>query len=191
MLLYSLISFNVNWDSAMTESEVISFVRIILGGVDETTLPDEVILLFYNRWVLYFDLENNPEKLPYVLHNTVVSCLQWLITKSTACGNTYTSRTEKIGDEQISTSNGVSQVQAWKDLLDYILANPDYVDPSLSNGLENLVIIGGVRQDRFDEVKNDTNSRGPYSEEGLVSYTEKEVSSINGLVYRDWPRRYR
>lgn len=175
----------------MTESEVIAFIRIILGGVDETTLPDEVILLFYNRWVIYFDLANNPDKLPYVLYNTVVSCLQWLITKATASGNTYASRTEKIGDEQISVSGGVSQVQAWKDLLDYILTNPDYVDPSMSNGLENLIIIGGVRWDRYCEVKSDPNSRGPYSEQGVVPYTEQEVSEYNSLVYSDWPRRVR
>lgn len=175
----------------MTNEEVIAFIRIILGGIDETVLPDEVILLFYNRWALYFDLANHPEKLPYVLYNTVVSCLQWLIAKSTASGGSYTSRTEKIGDEQISVSGGTSQVQAWQDLLDYILANPDYVDPSLSGGLENLIIIGGVRWDRYCEVKADPNSRGPYSEQGVVSYTEQEVSPYNSLVYEGWPRRVR
>ena len=107
------------WSSAMTQVEVINFVRIILGGLPIDILPDNVIVLFYNRWSLYFDLTNNPEKLPLVLWNVCVSCLEWLIAKSTMSGGYNTERTEKIGQEQISVKGG-SQIQAWKDLLDYI-----------------------------------------------------------------------
>lgn len=173
----------------MTHQERIDYIRLILGDISQALLPDATINVFLTRWEDYFDVTNNPDKEPLVLWNSTVSCLQYLISKTVSSGNIGTSRMEKIGDEQISTSGG-SQLQAWKDLLQYITDNPDVVDPSL-NSLDSLIIIGGVRQDKFDEVKYNTNSRGPYSEQGVVPCTDNEISELNGLVYRDWPRRYR
>lgn len=170
----------------MTHEERIIYVRVILGNISTTLLPDTTIDLFLSRWELYFDVDNKPEQEPYVLWNTCVSCLQWLIASTTASGDISTSRSEKVGDITISQGGGISQLQAWKDLLDYIYVNPDYISPKLSGGLENLIIIGGVRKDRFEEVADDPNSRGPYSEQGVVSFVDLnyEISPNNSLVYR-------
>lgn len=174
----------------MTHEERLVYIRVILGSPDTTTLPEQTLDLFLTRWEVYFDVDNNPEKEPYVLWNTCVSCLQWLLASSTSKGEISTSRSEKVGDVSVSVGGGVSQLQAWKDLLDYIYNDPSYVSPELTGGLDNLVIIGGVRQDRFEDVIYDANSRGPYSEQGVVPYTgaQYEVSPNNSLVYRRWPR---
>lgn len=167
----------------MTHEERLVYVRVILGNPSTAVLPEEVIELFLSRWELYFDVDNHPENEPLVLWNTCVNCLEWLIASSTSSGGFAESRTEKIGQEQISVSGKVSQTDAWQRLLDYILMHPEYVDPSLENSIENLIIIGGVRKDRFQEVKKDPNSLGAYSAEGVVKYTGKHRSYNNPFIY--------
>ena len=169
------------WSNTMTQEEVIEFVRIILGGLPTDILPDSVIVLFYNRWSLYFDLTNNPEKLPLVLWNVCVSCLEWLIAKSTMSGGYSTERTEKIGQEQISVKGG-SQIQAWKDLLDYITENPEYIDPSLSSrGL--TIIVGGVRQSIVDDIRKNPDSRGWNRVDSIVKYNEESSTRDTNYIY--------
>jgi hypothetical protein len=165
----------------VTQEEVVSYIRIILGGISVQTLPDEVIILFYNRWSLYFDLQNNPEKLPLVLWNTCVSCLEWLLASSSANGGYSTERTEKIGQEQITVKGG-SQLQAWKDLLKYITENPEYIDPSLSSrGLS--IIVGGVRQSIVDEIRKNPDSRGWNKVDSVVKYNEESSYRDTNYIY--------
>lgn len=165
----------------MTHEERIAYIRVILGDISEQLLPTATIDLFLSRWELQFDVDNKPENEPLVLWNTTVSCLQYLISKTVSSGNIGTSRTEKIGQEQISVSGG-SQLQAWKDLLQYITENPDFIDPSLG-GFDNLIIIGGVRKDKFEEVRKDPNSKGAYSADGVVDYTAKYRNPKNPFIY--------
>ena len=168
----------------MAHAERLIRVRIILGSPDTATLPEEVIDLFLTRWEVSFDVDNKPEKEPLVLWNTCVSCLQWLVASTTSKGYISTSRSEKVGDVSVSIGGGISQVQAWKDLLDYIYENPDYVDPSLG-GIDSLIIIGGTRKDKFDEIRLNPNSQGPYSQKGVVDYTDsKIISPTNPFVYQ-------
>lgn len=167
----------------MTHEERIAYIRVILGDISEQLLPDATIDLFLTRWELQFDVDNKPENEPLVLWNTTVSCLQYLISKTVSSGNIGTSRTEKIGQEQISVSGG-SQLQAWKDLLQYITENPDFIDPSLG-GFDNLIIIGGVRKDKFEEVRKNPNSKGAYSVDGVVDYTSLYRNPKNPFVYED------
>ena len=167
----------------MTHEERIAYIRVILGDISEQLLPTATIDLFLSRWELQFDVDNKPENEPLVLWNTTVSCLQYLISKAVSSGNVWTGRTEKIGQEQISVTGG-SQLQAWKDLLQYITENPDFIDPSLG-GFDNLIIIGGVRKDKFEEVRKDPNSKGAYSVDGVVDYTSRYRNPKNPFVYED------
>ena len=167
----------------MTHDERIAYIRVILGDISEQLLPTATIDLFLSRWELQFDVDNKPENEPLVLWNTTVSCLQYLISKTVSSGNVWTGRTEKIGQEQISVTGG-SQLQAWKDLLQYITENPDFIDPSLG-GFDNLIIIGGVRKDKFEEVRKDPNSKGAYSVDGVVDYTSRYRNPKNPFVYED------
>lgn len=127
----------------------IQLVRFFLGGIDAAELPDVVISMFLAR---YADFEQ-----PLKIFNTCISCLQWLIAQATAQGQTFTSRTESISDEEISIK-GISKVQAWKDLLSYLLKHPDFIDPKLDS-LKHLIVIGGVRQSDYHKVKADPNGR--------------------------------
>lgn len=166
----------------MTQQEVIAYIRIILGNVPDTVLPDAVIILFYNRWSLYFDITNNPEKLPLALWNICVSCLQWLIASATTNGDTYSSKSEQVGDVKVSIGGGTSQFQAWKDLLKYITENPDYVDPSLANrGL--TIVVGGVRQSILDEVRRNPDSRGWDKVDNVVKYREESTTRDTNYIY--------
>ncbi|HDX8454886.1 TPA: hypothetical protein RQN21_004501 [Aeromonas hydrophila] len=130
-----------------------SKIRVLLGGVSQQLLPDSVLDLMVSRY------ENAEEAIAYF--NICVSCLQWLIASITASGDVSTSRSEKVGDITISKGGGVSQLQAWKDLLKYIYKTPDYIDPTLS-ALKYLCVIGGVRKDMYQEVLHDPNSIGPF-----------------------------
>ncbi|MFQ2044172.1 hypothetical protein ACK34Y_04085 [Aeromonas veronii] len=100
-------------------------IRVLLGNATPEQLPDTIIGLMINR---YSSIED--EALQYF--KVVVSCLEWLIANAITQGNIHTSRSEKVGDVTVSVGGGISQVQAWKDLLKYIYKNPDYIYPTLS-----------------------------------------------------------
>lgn len=150
----------------MTDQEVIELVRQFLGGITTEEISDATILFFWNKWKITYDLDNHPEKIPVAIYNTVVDCIRWLIVQEVSSGNSsVTERLEKIGDETISVKGG-STWQSWKDFLDWLELNPDYIDPSLGMN-SSLVIIGGVRRDRFFNVKNNPNSNNGFMEQGV------------------------
>lgn len=150
----------------MTDQQVIEIVRMLLGGITTEEISDATIIFFWTKWKLTYDLDNNPDKIPLALYNTVVDCVRWLIVQEVSSGaSSIRERFEKIGDETISIKGG-SSWESWKDFLDWLELNPDYVDPSL--GFNNsLVIIGGVRKDEFFRVKNDPNSYNGFMEQGV------------------------
>ena len=150
----------------MTDAELIDLVRAFLGNVPEEELPDSIILMFFNKWKISMQVDKYPDRMPLVIYNTVVDCVRWLIVQEVSSGNaSIRERFEKIGDETISIKGG-SSWQTWKDFLDWLLANPDYIDPSLAFNA-SLVIIGGVRKDRFNQVKNNPNSYNGFMEQGV------------------------
>ncbi|QGZ16296.1 hypothetical protein Hena1_01460 [Erwinia phage Hena1] len=154
----------------MTDQEIIDYIRLLLGSISEEALPDLVIQTFLSMEKVRQDVVNYPERMPLVIYNTLVACVRWLVMQEVASGeSSITERMEKIGDETISVKGG-SSYQNWKDFLDWLLLNPDYVDPSL-NAVKSYVIIGGVRQDEFRRVKNDPNSKSLYDVGGIIPQT--------------------
>lgn len=148
------------------EERVIELVRAFLGNISSEELPDQTILLFWNKWAISFDLEKYPDRFGLALYNTVIDCVRWLIVQEVSSGNSSVrERMEKIGDETISIKGG-SSWESWKDFLDWLLLNPDYIDPSLSQNA-SLIIIGGVRKDEFFRVKNNPNSYNGFMEQGV------------------------
>ena len=144
----------------MTQAEQIAYIRIILGDLSTATLPDAVITLFLNRWYVEFNYPADPTKEWYVIYNTCCDCLRWLIAKTNAtAGSSATMRREKRGQEEVEVrfSDGTTLSQGYQDLLDYIEANPDYIDPSLKRNVDALV-IGGVSQEEYNRVKSDTDN---------------------------------
>lgn len=151
----------------MTEQEIIDRIRLLLGSIAPEALPDLIIETFLSTWMVTLDIANHPEKMPVVIYNTLVSCVRWLIMQEIASGeSSITERLERVGDETIQVKGG-SSYKGWQDFLDWLLMNPDFVDPSL-NAVGGLVIIGGTRRDEFCRVASHPNSKGIYSVGGIV-----------------------
>lgn len=151
----------------MSDEDIIKRIRLILGNVDEEVLPDAVILMFLEKWKVSLQYDKHPERLGLIVYNTVIDCVRWIIIQEVASGeSSVTKRMEKIGDETISVEGGNS-LKYWKDLLDWLLANPDFIDPDL-NTETGLVVIGGVRRDRRCAVKSNPNSISNYDIASLV-----------------------
>lgn len=165
----------------MADQEIIDYIRLMLGSISPEALPDQVIETFLMVEKSRQDYSNHPDRLPLIIYNTTVSCIRWLIAKEISSGeSSITERMEKIGDETIQVKGG-SSYQSWKDFLDWLLANPDYVDPSL-NAVSSLVIVGGVRRDEFNRVKFDPNSKSLYDVGGVIPQT-----GVAGIPHR-YPR---
>ena len=144
----------------MTQAEQIAYIRIILGDLSTATLPDATITLFLNRWCTAFNYPDDQTKEWYVIYNTCCDCLRWLIAKTNAtAGSSATKRREKRGQEEIEVTfaEGSTLSQGYQYLLDYIEANPGYIDPSLKRNVSALV-IGGVSQEEYSRVKSDPDS---------------------------------
>lgn len=150
----------------MTNEEFIALVRSFLGNITEEELPDGIITMFYNKWSLSFQLDKFPDRFSLVLYNTVLDCVRWLIVQEVSSGaSSVTERFEKVGDETISVKGG-STWSSWKDFLAWLLENPEYIDPSLAFNA-SLVVIGGVRKDRFFAAKNNRNTVNGFMEQGV------------------------
>lgn len=150
----------------MTDDEIIALVRQFLGNISQEELPDNIILFFFNKWKVTYDLDNHPERYPLAIYNTVIDCVRWLIVQEVSSGaSSVTERFEKIGDETISVKGG-STYKSWQDFLDWLLDNPDYIIPDAGFN-SSLVIIGGVRKDEFFRVKNNPNSYNGFMEQGV------------------------
>lgn len=172
----------------MTEQEIIDNIRVLLGNIDPEDLPDAVIKMFLQKWEYSLDIAKHPDRMPLVIYNTVVDCVRWLIVQEVSSGNaSVTERLEKIGDETISVKGG-STWTTWKDFLDWLLENPEYVDPSLAFN-SSLVIIGGVRKDQVYNVKDNPNSFNGYMEQGVYPIRDIPTeSSSNRLRRSPWTR---
>jgi hypothetical protein len=150
----------------MTDQQIIDRIRLLLGNISEEELPDAVILMFLEKWKYTMEVEKYPDRWPLVIYNTMLDSVRWLIVQEVSSGAAaIRERFEKIGDETISVKGG-STWETWKDFLDWLEANPEYVDPSLQFN-SSLVIIGGVRQDEFWRVKGNCNSYNGFMEQGV------------------------
>lgn len=168
----------------MTEDELVEFVRFILGGVGEDTLPDDVIRMFVRIQSAARNYPEDESQLPYVKYDTVISSARWIMTNGITNFNaTISERLEKIGDETISIKTENNWIESWNDFLDWLMANPGYIDPALNDTGSGVVIIGGVRKDEYDRVKNDSNSLNGFDVGGILPY------SPNPMIPRRYPQR--
>lgn len=171
--------------AVMTHAERITYLRIVLGSPDTNTLPDAIIEFFLTRYENSFDVDTYPETEPLVLWNAACDILQWLINKSGASGNIWSSKTEKVGDVTVQQAGSMSMLDVWQNQLDLFYKNPEYVDPRLTGSMANLIIVGGVRKDRYIDVKTNVNGLGTYTAQGPVDYNQKRVSTVNPLILED------
>lgn len=155
----------------MTDAEVVQLVRNFLGGLTEDEMPDSMILFFYNKWKVCYDLENRPDQFSIILYNTVLDCVRWLIVQEVSSGaSAIRERFEKVGDETISVKYG-SNSGNWQDFLDWLTEHPEYIDPCLKDNAVGsglgLIIIGGTRKGEFARVKRNRDSFNGFMEPGI------------------------
>lgn len=143
------------------------YLRVILGSPDVETLPDTIIEFFLTRYENSFDVDTYPETEPLVLWNAACDILQWLINKSGASGNIWSSKTEKVGDVTVQQAGKVSMLDVWQNQLDLFYKNPEYIDPRLTGSMANLIIVGGVRKDRYSDFRNNPNGLNMIDEQKL------------------------
>lgn len=152
----------------MTDEQFIERIRLLLGDPEQDVISDSVIQIFLDVQKLQFDYINHPETAPYILYNTLIACVRWLIAKEITSGESSTvRRREKIGQEEIEVEFSTNPLSSWKDFLDYLEANPDYVDPGLQS-VRGLVVIGGVRQNEYHRVRRDLNGIDGYSASSIM-----------------------
>nr|DAH54729.1 MAG TPA: hypothetical protein [Caudoviricetes sp.] len=170
-----------NTDPGFGQEDALSaFVRILLGNVSPEVLPPETLALFVEMAAMKYDLENHPERLPNVKYDAMVQAVRWMMVQEVASGeSSISSRLEKIGDETIEVRVGQTTWQGWRDFLDWLVANPDYVDSEL-DACGRLVIIGGVRNDEFQRVKRHRNS--------VCGFDVAGITPMSGLPSQ--PKRY-
>lgn len=132
----------------MTQQEKIDYIRLRLGNIPSTILPDTVILAF-----LTVRESQYPTDEPSQLYYTIVDCVNYLIAFYTNQGNAKTAYAQE-GTLQVSLSN-VDYVKSWSDWLKDFKNNPNIVglDKSIS-----IVYVGGVYKPEVDRINNDSNS---------------------------------
>lgn len=74
---------------------------------------------------------------------------------------------EKVGEIVVQTSGNESQKDVWQSMFNRFISNPEYIDPDLKGSMANLIIIGGVRKDRYSDVKNNPNGLNMIDEQKL------------------------
>lgn len=140
-------------------------VRIYLGGVPESKLPETVII----HWGDFYDnpcyYENN---YPYILWKTTLSCLDYLRAEKATSESSAakSSRTEKVGDVQITISEDSSSESAtaisYDDLYEDYLNNPWKFGIKLPDKA-SYVLINGVDQQEVEEYRTNQNTTSIYN----------------------------
>jgi len=146
---------------AMTNEEMIAYIRLVLGDLSTATISDTTINFFITKWSNYYNYPTDESKEFWVIYKTCLDCLNWLIVKTgtTSESSSAQRRREKRGNEEIEVefSSSSSVVQGYKDLLAFLESNPEYIDPSLGFKGQAL-IVGGVSKTEVERVKNNPDS---------------------------------
>lgn len=147
----------------MTDQEIIDRVRFLLGGISETILPDDIILLLIQMSDETTDCE--------IVYDVLLESLLWLIRKalitSGSSGGVFKEREEQRGKTRIRVQYGDSSVanviDPWVYLYNDYIEHPEYVCESLVDILTTngtYLYIGGVSKAKKDAVETNPDSCG-------------------------------
>lgn len=149
---------------AYDQSKLIKDVRIYLGGVSDSKLPESTIIYWGDFW------DANPRyesKYPYILWKTTLCCLDYLRANTATSNNNAakSSRKEKVGDVEVTitqdSSSSSSTAVSYDDLYDDYSSNPWKF--GITEDVGNVVIINGVDQKIVDKYRNDQNTTSIYN----------------------------
>lgn len=168
---------------AYDSSKLIRDVRIYLGGVSDTLLPDNVI----TYWGDFFDTPDHYESnYPYILWKTTLCSIEYLkANKATSTSSAAkSSRTEKVGDVSVTVTEDSSSESAtavsYDDLYEDYLNNPWKFGIKLPDGA-SYVLINGVDQQEVEEYRTNKNTTSIYNP---LSVTQSPKTTGEGATYR-------
>lgn len=154
----------------LAHAERIVEVRFLLGDPTTTIISDTVIDRLLTRQEEYYGADLDSQC--YVLYNTCLDCLIYLVKKDVAgsggSGPTtaLTKRREKVGSVEIeetyasSSSGSTSTVNSWESLYDYFKKHPESVCKSLKKNPTSGILIGGVVRSEKESIYEDPESFG-------------------------------
>lgn len=151
---------------AYDQTRLISDVRLMLGGVAETTLPDDIIIRYGDIYDLQYDGEYS-----YIWWKTTIACTNYLKINSVTSGSSSAGkRTEKVGNTTITveSSDSESTLSSWDDLLDYFREHPEDFGV-ISTGGGGSVLVGGVIRKDVDNLRCNRKYTSPFDTGSITS----------------------
>lgn len=145
----------------MATPEQIEQVRAYAYFPSQAQLPDLVIANKIDEWLQVY-----PQNEPMALYKALISALQYLIytdpNLEAGSGTGGNSRTEQVGQVQVTVETSGEYISKWQRILDGYLSG-DLRFPGVRSPKGKTVIIGGVDQREIDRV-----NANPYSVNGLM-----------------------
>jgi len=152
----------------MTVEELVAAVRLAMGNIPPSILPDEVITAYVEAYLLQY-----PDSDCQVLYHSIVSCYTWLIANS-AAGASGGGKRKEVNNKRSIEVDDYNKSSDWQTAMDNFISNPGLLLPQCavefnSNQGMGVVIVGGVREDRIRDINDDPNQRnGGASERGGI-----------------------
>tara|TARA_R110002167_G_scaffold15552_1_gene62027 strand:+ start:356 stop:886 length:531 start_codon:yes stop_codon:yes gene_type:complete len=165
---------------AYNTSKLIKDVRIYLGGVSETKLPESIIVYYGD---FYDDNPKYTGKYPYILWKATLACLDYLMayTASSTSSAAKSSRKEKVGDVEVTVTEDSSSASAtsvsYKSLYEDYSENPWKF--GINDEIGSLVLINGVNQAEVDKYRNDQTTTSIYNPLPTIAFPK-----ITGETWR-------
>ena len=162
---------------ALDPQHIANRVRFLLGDPPEEVISNELILEIVEDCIAA--IGNEDEDYCKVLQCALFETLRYLIRKYQMEINTNATvkkRKEKIGQREVEVEyqSIVDQqmIIGWQQMYDDYKRNPDWICKELGESAgKYLVTIGGTRQDSYDKVNSDTNSRNGWDVETKSKYS--------------------
>lgn len=149
---------------AYDQSKLVNDVRIYLGGVSETKLPEGTIV-FYGD---FYDSDTKyTGKYPHILWRATLACLDYLraSTATSTSNAAKSSRKEKVGDVEVTVTSDSSSTSAtavsYDDLYEDYSKNPWKF--GIKDEVGSLVLINGVDQTTVDTYRDNPNTTNVYN----------------------------
>ncbi|MDU4288645.1 hypothetical protein [Mixta calida] len=141
----------------MATQQQIEQIRAYAYFPSQTQLPDLVIARKIDEWLQIY-----PQNEPMALYKALISSLQCLIytdpNLEAGSGTGGNSRTEQVGQVQVTTETTGEYISKYQHILDGYLQG-DLRFPGIKSPKGLGVIIGGVDQREIDRVNTNSTSR--------------------------------
>tara|TARA_R110000851_G_scaffold20753_2_gene62559 strand:- start:132 stop:662 length:531 start_codon:yes stop_codon:yes gene_type:complete len=143
---------------AYDQAKLITNVRICLGGISTTKLPDNIITHFGDVYDADPDYTGD---FPNIFWRTTLDSVQYLIANATTSSTSEQRATkEKVGNvtKEVSYTDKSDIIDNYNELYDYFYSNPDKFGIILPANSSGVVLINGVNQAEVDAYRNNTNN---------------------------------